>query len=356
MTKLLIAASGTGGHIYPALSVSEALPESWELCWLGVKDRLEQVVLPTEYELITIPVQAVQAKGMKKFVQLIKLLFSVIFVVRLIRRKRIDIVFTTGGYISAPSIIASRLCRVPVILHESNAFPGKVTRLLARFCDQVALGLPVAEEHLKNCKLTVTGTPVRPQFLFPNPLPSWVPMGITPLIVVMGGSQGAVGLNKMFRRILPSLLKKGCRVVHIIGENDNPSDIQNSKFVEKTFTEEVAGLLQHADLVISRSGAGALSEIAVCNTPAILIPYPYAADNHQEINAAYAAQFGGVLIIHENTYAAQPLLKSIGNLLDLSPSVNDQGKMLLSQMSEGISKIAAPNAHLDLADIIRQYS
>ena len=165
MTKLLIAASGTGGHIFPALSVSEALPESWEVCWLGVKDRLEQVVLPTEYELITIPVQAVQAKGIKKFVQLIKLLFSVIFVVRLIRRKRIDIVFTTGGYISAPSIIASRLCRVPVILHESNAFPGKVTRLLARFCDQVALGIPNAADKLKGCRTIFTGTPVRNKFL-----------------------------------------------------------------------------------------------------------------------------------------------------------------------------------------------
>ncbi len=356
MTKLLIAASGTGGHIYPALSVLEALPKSWDICWLGVENRLEKAILPKEYELITIPVQALQAKGIRGLLQRLKLCFSIVFVVGLILRKKFDVVFTTGGYISAPTIIASKLCRVPIILHESNAFPGKVTRLLGMLCDQVALGLPIAKDHLKNCNLIFTGTPVRSEFLFPNPLPSWIPNNPTPLIVAMGGSQGAVGLNKMVREILPDLLKRGYRVVHIIGTNDNPSGINNPNFVEKTFTQEVAGLLQHADLVISRSGAGALSEIAVCKTPAILIPYPYAADKHQDLNAAYVAQFGGALIIHENMSADQPLLKSILRLLDTSPPVNGQGNTLLNKMSKGMDNIAVRDAHLHLVDVIRKYS
>ena len=355
MTKLLIAASGTGGHIYPALSVVEALPDSWDVCWLGVEDRLEQAVLPKEYELITIPVQALQARGIRGFLQRIKLCFSIVFVVRLLLRKKIEVVLTTGGYIAAPTIIASKLCRVPIILHESNAFPGKVTRLLGRFCDQVALGLPIAKEHLKNCNLIFTGTPVRSEFLYPNPLPTWTPTDISPLIVVLGGSQGAVGLNKMVRNILPSLLKKGYRVVHIIGTNDNLSGINNPNFVEKTFTEEVAGLLHHADLVISRSGAGALSELAVCKTPAILIPYPYAADNHQDLNAAYVAQFGGALILHENVSSDQPLLKAIVRLLETYGTVNGQRKNLLKEMSKGMGSIAVRDSHLCLVDIIRKY-
>ena len=356
MTKLLIAASGTGGHIYPALSVVEALPDSWDVCWLGVDDRLEQAVLPKEYELITIPVQALQARGIKGFLQRIKLCFSIVFVVRLLLRKKIEVVLTTGGYIAAPTIIASKLCRVPIILHESNAFPGKVTRLLGRFCDQVALGLPIAKEHLKNCNLIFTGTPVRSEFLYPNPLPSWTPTDISPLIVVLGGSQGAIGLNKMVRNILPSLLKKGYRVIHIIGTNDNLSGINNPNLVEKTFTEEVAGLLHHADLVISRSGAGALSELAVCKTPAILIPYPYAADNHQDVNAAYVAQFGGALILHENVSSDQPLLKAIVRLLETYDTVNGQRNNLLKEMSKGMGSIAVRDAHLSLVDIIRKYS
>ena len=356
MTKLLIAASGTGGHIYPALSVVEALPDSWDVCWLGVDDRLEQAVLPKEYELITIPVQALQARGIRGYLQRIKLCFSIVFVVRLLLRKKIEVVLTTGGYIAAPTIIASKLCRVPIILHESNAFPGKVTRLLGRFCDQVALGLPIAKEHLKNCNLIFTGTPVRSEFLYPNPLPSWTPTDISPLIVVLGGSQGAIGLNKMVRNILPSLLKKGYRVVHIIGTNDNLSGINNPNLVEKTFTEEVAGLLHHADLVISRSGAGALSELAVCKTPAILIPYPYAADNHQDVNAAYVAQFGGALILHENISSDQPLLKAIVRLLETYDTVNGQRNNLLKEMSKGMGSIAVRDAHLSLVDIIRKYS
>ena len=355
MTKLLIAASGTGGHIYPALSVVEALPDSWDVCWLGVDDRLEQAVLPKEYELITIPVQALQAKGIRGFLQRIKLCFSIVFVVRLLLRKKIEVVLTTGGYIAAPTIIASKLCRVPIILHESNAFPGKVTRLLGRFCDQVALGLPIAKEHLKNCNLIFTGTPVRSEFLYPNPLPSWTPTDISPLIVVLGGSQGAIGLNKMVRNILPSLLKKGYRVVHIIGTNDNLSGINNPNLVEKTFTEEVAGLLHHADLVISRSGAGALSELAVCKTPAILIPYPYAADNHQDVNANYVAQFGGALILHENVSSDQPLLKAIVRLLDTYGTANGQRNNLLKEMSKGMGSIAVRDAHLCLVDIIQKY-
>ncbi len=355
MTKLLIAASGTGGHIYPAISVVEALPDSWDVCWLGVDDRLEQAVLPKEYELITIPVQALQARGIRGFLQRIKLCFSIVFVVRLLLRKKIEVVLTTGGYIAAPTIIASKLCRVPIVLHESNAFPGKVTRLLGRFCDQVALGLPIAKEHLKNCNLIFTGTPVRSEFLYPNPLPSWTPTGISPLIVVLGGSQGAIGLNKMVRNILPSLLKKGYRVVHIIGTHDNLSGINNPNLIEKTFTEEVAGLLQHADLVISRSGAGALSELAVCKTPAILIPYPYAADNHQDVNAAHVAQFGGALILHENVSAGQPLLKAIVRLLDTYGTVNGQRNNLLKEMSKGMGSIAVRDAHLGLVDIIRKY-
>ena len=356
MTKLLIAASGTGGHIYPALSVVEALPDSWDVCWLGVDDRLEQAVLPKEYELITIPVQALQARGIRGFLQRIKLCFSIVFVVRLLLRKKIEVVLTTGGYIAAPTIIASKLCRVPIILHESNAFPGKVTRLLGRFCDQVALGLPIAKEHLKNCNLIFTGTPVRSEFLYPNhPLPSWTPTDISPLIVVLGGSQGAIGLNKMVRNILPSLLKKGYRVIHIIGTNDNLSGINNPNLVEKTFTEEVAGLLHHADLVISRSGAGALSELAVCKTPAILIPYPYAADNHQDVNAAYVAQFGGALILHENVSSDQPLLKAIVRLLETYDTVNGQRNNLLKEMSKGMGSIAVRDAHLCLVDIIRKY-
>ena len=132
-------------------------------------------------------------------------------------------------------ILASKVCGIKVILHESNAFPGKVTRLLGRFCDEVALGFPVANKYLRSSRTIVTGTPVRSSFFLRHPLPSWVPQGVGPLIVVMGGSQGAVGLNHMFREVIPWLLNQNCRIVHITGNNDEVSTIKDSRFVERDF-------------------------------------------------------------------------------------------------------------------------
>ncbi|KGG16740.1 MULTISPECIES: UDP-N-acetylglucosamine--N-acetylmuramyl-(pentapeptide) pyrophosphoryl-undecaprenol N-acetylglucosamine transferase [unclassified Prochlorococcus] len=356
MPRLLIAASGTGGHIFPALSVCNALPGSWDISWLGVPNRLESEVVPAKFEMTKIPIEGLQAnKGIKKIVQIIKLIASTFFVIRLLRRKNIETVFTTGGYIAAPAIIAAKLCGISVILHESNAFPGKSTRLLGRLCSQVALGLPNAAKDLKNCRICFTGTPVRAEFLIDNPLPSWVPKGVGPLIVAMGGSQGAVGLNSMVRKNVPWLLGQGCRIVLITGKNDEKSEFFDKNFVEKEFTHEIPGLLQHADLVISRSGAGALTELAICNAPTIFVPYPYAADNHQDYNAAYAAEFGAAVIVHQNTAGHKSLRRALNTLLNSYFSSRDMQSDLLAKMREGMKKIAIRDAHLQLVDVIQNH-
>ncbi len=355
MPRLLIAASGTGGHIFPALSVAKSLSDSWKICWLGVPDRLENEVVPTEYEMTTIRVSALQAKGIRKIFQMMKLLISTVFVVRLIRRRRIQMVFTTGGYIAAPAIIASKLCGISVVLHESNAFPGKVTRLLGRFCNEVALGLPIAAEQLKSCQTVLTGTPIRNPFLLKSPLPTWVPNGSSPLIVVLGGSQGAMGLNRMTRKLFPWLLKKGCRIVHVTGKSDQYSDFEHKNLVAKPFTKDIPGLLQHAHLVISRAGSGALSELAACHVPAILVPYPYAADNHQEINAEYAAQHGAAIIVHENQAGEKSLKRILESLLvDFFDSQNLFNHSL-NQMSKSMERLAFKDAHLRVVDVLKKY-
>ena len=145
MTRLLIAASGTGGHLFPALAVAEALPPDWSIHWLGVPDRLERELVPSRFPLHTVRAGGLQGRGLKKLWQLLRLLAATGTVRRLIRREGVDLVFSTGGYIAAPAILAARWCGVPVVLHESNAVPGRVTRLLGRLCSQVALGLPQAQ-------------------------------------------------------------------------------------------------------------------------------------------------------------------------------------------------------------------
>ena len=139
-----------------------------------------------------------------------------------------------------------------MVIHESNAIPGRVTRLLGRLCSAVAIGLPAAAKRIPGSHPVVTGTPVRAAFLSPQPLPEWVPQGDGPLLVVMGGSQGAVGLNRMVRAILPNLLAQGCRVVHLTGENDPEiNQLRHANLAERCFSDEIPGLLQHADLAIA---------------------------------------------------------------------------------------------------------
>lgn len=354
MARLLIAASGTGGHLFPALAVAEARPPDWSCCWLGVPDRLETQLVSRAYPLHTIRAGGLQGRGLRKLWQLLRLLASTITVKRLIRREGVDIVFSTGGYIAAPAILAARWCGKPVLLHESNAIPGRVSRLLGRFCTRMAVGLPQAAERLPGASAIVTGTPVREAFLKSQPLPDWVPEGDGPLLLVMGGSQGAVGLNRMVRPLLPELLEAGCRVVHLTGSVDpERGQLRHPRLVERDFSGEIAGLLQHADLAVSRAGAGSLSELAVCGTPAVLVPFPQAADHHQDANAAAAASLGAAVIAWQQPGDAPALEDTLRLLLGPHlPEWGPPGVDQLAGMRLGMKQLAVRDADQRLARLL----
>jgi UDP-N-acetylglucosamine--N-acetylmuramyl-(pentapeptide) pyrophosphoryl-undecaprenol N-acetylglucosamine transferase len=346
MTRLLIAASGTGGHLFPAIAVAEALPEGWQVRWLGVPDRLETQLVPESIPLTTVRAGGLQGRGLNKLIQLFRLIGAIGTVRRLIRRERIEVVFTTGGYIAAPAIVAARWCGVPAVLHEANAIPGRVTRLIGRFCRAVAVGLPVASDRIPGHRPLLTGMPVRTAFLESQPLPDWVPISDGPLLVVIGGSQGAVGLNRMVRAVVPELLEQGCRIVHLTGRNDpEVGQLQHPNLVELPFSDQIPGLLQHADLAVSRAGAGSLSELAICRTPSILVPFPQAADGHQEANAACAARTGGAVIVHQHAPEATALRDTILRLLGTDAE-------LLQEMRTGMEKLAVQDADQRLVDLL----
>ena len=354
MPRLLIAASGTGGHLFPALSVAEALPVGWSVRWLGVPDRLETELVPEQYGLVTVKAGGLQGRGLRKLIQLLRLLAASRDVRRLIRRERVDAVFTTGGYIAAPAILGARWCGVPVVLHESNAIPGRVTRLLGRFCTRVAVGLDAAVSRIPGCTAVVTGTPVRDSFLHPQPLPAWVPQGQGPLLVVIGGSQGALGLNRMVRVLLPELLSHGCRVVHLTGCNDpDVNSIEHAALVERPFSDDIPGLLQHADLAISRAGAGSLSELAVSATPAVLVPFPQAADQHQDANAACAAALGAAVIVHQHDPNHPTLRDTLWRLLGPGLGGSETAGTSLPVMRQAMQQLAVRDADRQLATLLQ---
>ena len=357
MTRLLIAASGTGGHVFPALAVARALPADWQLQWLGVPNRLETELVPADIPLHTVNAGGLQGRGLQKLLNLLRLLGASWSVRQLIRREGIRVVFSTGGYIAAPAILAARWCGVPVVLHESNGVPGRVTRLLGKLCSRVAVGLPQAAERLPGCQPRVTGTPVRREFLEPAPLPAWMPAGSGPLLVVMGGSQGAVGLNRMVRPLLPQLLAVGCRVVHLSGSNDPDSgQLRHPAYAERPFSNEVPGLLQHADLVISRAGAGSLSELAVCGSPTILVPFPQAADKHQDANAGAAAALGAAVIVWQHPPEHPALGQAIWRLLGPRLRGCDPAMDPLLQLRAGMERLAVRDADQLLAGVLLELS
>ena len=212
-----------------------------------------------------------------------------------------------------------------------------------------------AADSISGSQPVLTGTPVRSSFLAPQPLPSWVPSGEGPLLVVMGGSQGAVGLNRMVRAILPKLLNQGCRVVHLTGGNDPEiNQLQHPNLAERRFSDDIPGLLQHADLAISRAGAGSLSELAVCGTPSVLVPFPQAADRHQDANAACAASFGAAVIVHQHDPEDPVLATTIQRLLGTRLGQPDADAQLLLQMQQGMAELAERDANQQLAGLLQQ--
>lgn len=351
--KLLIAASGTGGHLFPAIATAEQLTQQCPSCtieWLGVPDRLETQLVPDKYPLHTVRMGGVQGGlGLSTLKLAARFAKSTVQVRRLLKSGGFQGIFTTGGYISAPAILAARSLGLPAIMHESNALPGKVTRWLSPFCTQVALGFSDAVQHLPKAKTAVVGTPVRSQFL------EATKTGLTdmdippdvPVIAVLGGSQGAVAVNRLVREAAPAWLSAGAWIVHLTGTNDPDADsFTHPHYIHRPFYNNIAALFERANLAISRAGAGTLIELAITGTPSILIPYPFAAEDHQTYNAKAFSQAGAAQLHQQSTLSTQKLQQLVSELL-ASPAQ-------LSQMSQSANQLAVTDSASKVAHLVYQ--
>jgi UDP-N-acetylglucosamine--N-acetylmuramyl-(pentapeptide) pyrophosphoryl-undecaprenol N-acetylglucosamine transferase len=344
--KLLIAASGTGGHLFPAVAVAEKLTDV-EIEWLGVPDRLETKLVPKQYPMHLITVRGFQGKSIAANLTTAWLLTTSIFTVRkILKAGQFTGVFSTGGYISAPAILAARSLGLPVILHESNALPGKVTRWLSPFCTKVALGFSSASQYLQKSSNVYLGTPVRSQFLQRQKIDLPIPDDL-PVILVAGGSQGAVAINNLIRECAPAWIAAGAFVVHLTGDKDPSSQaLTHPHYLALSFSDNMAGLLQRTTIAISRSGAATLNELMVCRVPSILIPYPYAADDHQYVNASCLALEGGAIVFRQEHLTAPALTQEVLDLL--------QSPQRLQTMAYNTANMGILNSADLLADLVRE--
>lgn len=343
--RLLIAASGTGGHLFPAIATAEQL-QDYQIEWLGVPNRMETQLIADRYLLHTIPVQGFQQRlGLGTLKIASQLLGSVFQVRRLLKGGKFQAVFTTGGYIAAPAILAARSLGLPIVLHESNALPGKVTRTFSPGCSVVAIGFEAAAQYLPKAKTAYVGTPVRSQFLHSPQLDLPIPPDV-PLIVVAGGSQGAVAVNKFVRNCAQKWIDSGAWIFHQTGESDPEADsFQHPHYISMPFYNNMAGLLHRANLAISRAGAGTLTELAVTKTPSILIPYPFAAEDHQAYNAKVFADAGAAVVYRQQELTAEKLESEVLGLLK-SPE-------RLQKMADAAGELAIPDSSDRLAQLVR---
>ena len=355
--NLLIAASGTGGHIFPALAIAEDLENDWNIYWMGIHKRCESDLVPEKYNFITINIQSPRKRNIGLFLEYLKIIFSAFEVIKIIKLQKISLVFTTGGYISAPTIIAARILGIPVIIHESNLIPGTVTKYFARFCNQVLIGFKDTSVYLKNSQIIFTGTPLREQFYIYKDLPKWAPNGKGPLIIVMGGSQGANGINEMLAESLDFLLTNDIRVIHILGDSKE-IDMKyenNRNYLQIKFTKAIAPLMQNCDLVIARSGAMTINELIQTQKPSILVPYPNSKNNHQEHNAMLLASLGGSIIINQDRKAKFVLKSVLSEIFKFDKEKSEKPYKKLEIMKKNMKTLSTFDSKLKIKKIINNY-
>ena len=350
-TKLLVAASGTGGHLFPALATAEELRQAhYSLEWLGVPNRLETTLVPAHFPLHTVAMAGLQGRpGLGTLKLLGQFSRATLTVRQLLKQGRFSGVLTTGGYIAAPAILAAKSLGLPTILHESNALPGKVTRWLSPWCTTVALGFEAAQAYLPQARTVVVGTPVRADFLTPAPPPLVDPAipAEAPLILVVGGSQGAVAVNQLVRAAAPAWVEAGVWIVHQTGSNDPDADtFSHPQYIHRPFFDTMAALLYRANLAIGRAGAGTLTELAVAQTPSLLIPYPFAADDHQTFNARVFSDAGAAQLLPQSTLTATALQHQVLELLNQPDR--------LAQMAAAASRLATQDSAKRLANLVRK--
>jgi len=300
-----IAGGGTGGHIFPAVAIGEALktevPEA-RLFFVGTNYGLEKKLIPKlGYPLLTLPIRGLLGKGLaKKLALLWRLPLSMLLSLFYLLRYRPKVVVGVGGYASGPLLWTAAVLRRPTLIQEQNAHPGLTNRLCGKVARMACLGFAEAAPKLA-CTTLVTGNPVRPEFTH---RPAWEPSRT--LLLVLGGSQGAKALNEELPKLLEPVLRASdrYRLIHQAGRNRVDAvreaygtDCDRIQVVD--FIDDVATLMDQVRLVICRAGASTISELKHLRIPCVLIPFPGAAEDHQTHNAKSISGSGAAWLLPE---------------------------------------------------------
>lgn len=346
--KILFATGGTGGHINPALAVAGYIRENYpkaEILFVGTADRMEAQLVPAAgYDFKTIEIQGFSRElnfgGLKHNLKTVKLLLkSEGQAKKIIGDFKPDAVIGFGGYVSGPVLSVAARMGIPTAVHEQNAFPGVTNKSLAKKVDVVMLTAKEAERLLKpKNPCVVTGLPIRGEIINANREFARAEMKLDsrPLILSMGGSLGARAINSAVKFLIESRYeKKDCYYLHATGKagagmideiKEKINLDENPQIMLREYINDMDRCLAAADIVICRAGASSLSEIQALGKPSILVPYPYAAENHQYYNAKTLADRDAAILIEEKDFTGERLLSEVEKLLADPKRLAEMGK------------------------------
>lgn len=346
--KILFATGGTGGHINPALAVAGYIRENYpkaEILFVGTADRMEAQLVPAAgYDFKTIEIQGFSRElnfgGLKHNLKTVKLLLkSEGQAKKIIEDFKPDAVIGFGGYVSGPVLSVAARMGIPTAVHEQNAFPGVTNKSLAKKVDVVMLTAKEAERLLKpKNPCVVTGLPIRGEIINANREFARAEMKLDsrPLILSMGGSLGARAINSAVKFLIESRYeKKDCYYLHATGKagagmideiKEKINLDANPQIMLREYINDMDRCLAAADIVICRAGASSLSEIQTLGKPSILVPYPYAAENHQYYNAKTLADRDAAILIEEKDFTGERLLSEVEKLLADPKKLAEMGR------------------------------
>ena len=356
--KVIIAAAGTGGHINPGIAIANKIkkeePNS-EIIFIGTERGLENDLVPRAgYGLKTIQAYGFDRRiSFENIKKMYKTFRSIGEAKKIIQEFKPDIIIGTGGYICVPVGIAASKKNIPIVLHESNAFPGIAIKMLSKKANTILLGFEDAKSRIPNAKnIVVTGTPTKVKHIDISQskrLELLKEMGLQenlPIVLCFGGSQGARSINESLTQIITNQKNTNYQIIWAAGpaqyeevkeklkkQKMDIENLKNTKIVPYIYNmEEIMNL---ADLVVCRSGAMTITEISNVGKPAIFIPFPFATENHQEYNAKVLQKVGAAQIILDKNLTAELLNETIEKMIE--------DKEKLKQMGEKAIKVSIPN-------------
>jgi UDP-N-acetylglucosamine--N-acetylmuramyl-(pentapeptide) pyrophosphoryl-undecaprenol N-acetylglucosamine transferase len=344
----MLTGGGTGGHLFPAVATAQQFQKQFpntEVLFVGTKRKVDTGALKN-YGFASRTIDCYGVKGKNPY-QLLKAIVTLprayMQALKVIKEFKPDVIVGVGGYVTGPVISAAKSMGIPAVIHEQNSVPGLANRKLGAIVDTICLSLPGSGAQFNQNKVVYTGNPVRTDILELAHQKRKTDIK-KKTILVLGGSQGAQAINDLFPKTLGAIqgaLKKELRIIHQTGEKDvegvrRAYEIQNIEAKVEPFFRNMPSVYKEADLVVSRAGATTLAEISVLGKPALLIPYPYAADNHQEKNGNYYVQGGGAIQFIQKKLTAEKLGDAVVTLL------NDPEK--LKKMSVAMKKLSYPDA------------